>query len=1087
MSAPDSTPSADRNLLFGILALQMDFISRDALIQAMNAWVLQKSTPLGQILLDQGALRPDTRALLEALVQKHLEMHDGDAQKSLASISSIGSAQQQLEQILGQIADVDVKASLAHVSTRDFGEEEYKSALPPTVGAPTTEGQRFRILRPHAKGGLGEVFIAHDSELRREVALKEIQNRYADDQNSRSRFVLEAEITGGLEHPGIVPVYGLGQYADGRPFYAMRFIRGDSLQDAIRRFHKADTPGRDRGERSLALRQLLGRFVDVCDAIDYAHSRRVLHRDLKPGNIMLGKYGETLVVDWGLAKPLGSAEKATESMEAPLQPSSASGSNPTQMGSAVGTPAYMPPEQAAGRLDQLGPASDVYSLGATLYSLLTGIPPFEGKDIGAVLRQVEQGEFRPPRQVKPAVPAALEAVCLKAMALRPEDRFTSPRSLSEDIEHWLADEPVSAWREPWQVRARRWVGRHRTLVTTAAATLLVATVSLTAATILLQAANDVKEAALRQAEDNAAEARHQEQLALEQKRETEKQAAIALAVNEFLQKDLLGQADIGQQMVGPGEERDPDVKVRTLLDRAAESIEGKFKGQPLTEAAIRLMLGNTYQALGRYPESQRHLERSIRLRTANLGADHPDTLGSKHDLALLYRYKGMYDLAEPLLKEVLQVQTAKLGADHSDTLTSKKDLAVLYDHQSKYPLAEQLLKEVLQARTAKLGADHLDTLIIKSHLASLYQHQGKYALAEPFFREVLQAQTAKLGADHPDTLSSKHNLALVCHYQGKYDIAEQLYKAVIQTETAKLGADHPNALISKNCLAGLYHDQSKFDLAEPLYKEVLQAQTAKLGADHPDTLISKDNLAGLYQDKGEFGKAESLYKEVLQASTTKLGADHPDTLTSKNNLAGLYRDQGNYRLAETLFKEVLQARIAKLGADHPDTLVSKNNLGLLYLEQGKYSLAEPLFREALQASKAKLGVDHPHTLVTMAHLSLSLLRQKKIADAEPILRECLVIHDKKQPDQWTTFSTRSMLGEALASQKKYTEAEPLLLQGYEGMKQREKSIPPQNKRRLIEGLERLVQLYDAWGKKDKADDYRKKLAVERAKSPAKKK
>ena len=177
-------------------------------------------------------------------------------------------------------------------------------------------GRRFRILRPHARGGLGEVFVAQDEELHREVALKEIQERHADHPESRARFLLEAEITGGLEHPGIVPVYGLGQYADGRPFYAMRFIKGDSLKDAIERFHKEDARRRAASERSLELRKLLGRFVDVCDAIAYAHSRGVLHRDLKPGNVMLGKYGETLVVDWGLAKPVGGpADKDGEAEE----------------------------------------------------------------------------------------------------------------------------------------------------------------------------------------------------------------------------------------------------------------------------------------------------------------------------------------------------------------------------------------------------------------------------------------------------------------------------------------------------------------------------------------------------------------------------------------------------------------------------------------------------------------------------------------------------------------------------------------------------------------------------------------------------
>src|SRR5262249_54741200 len=161
----------------------------------------------------------------------------------------------------------------------------------------------------HAKGGLGQVSVALDEELHREVALKEIQERHADHPESRARFLMEAEVTGGLEHPGIVPVYGLGQYRDGRPFYAMRFIRGDNLKDAIERLHKADGSTQDAGERSLEFRKLLGRFMDVCQAISYAHSRGVLHRDLKPGNVMLGQYGETLVVDWGLAKPLGNRAK----------------------------------------------------------------------------------------------------------------------------------------------------------------------------------------------------------------------------------------------------------------------------------------------------------------------------------------------------------------------------------------------------------------------------------------------------------------------------------------------------------------------------------------------------------------------------------------------------------------------------------------------------------------------------------------------------------------------------------------------------------------------------------------------------------
>jgi serine/threonine protein kinase len=201
----------------------------------------------------------------------------------------------------------------------------------------------------------------------------------------------------------------------------MRFIRGDSLKEAIDRFHKGDYPRRNPRERNLALRDLLGRFVDVCNAVGYAHSRGVLHRDLKPGNIMLGHYGETLVVDWGLAKPTGRMDQAGDTSQGPLLPVCGSGSAPTLAGQALGTPSYMSPEQAAGRLDQLGPPSDVYSLGATLYYLLTGRAPFDNMDVADVLRKVQRGEFVPPRQAKTNVPVALAAVCLKAMALPGED------------------------------------------------------------------------------------------------------------------------------------------------------------------------------------------------------------------------------------------------------------------------------------------------------------------------------------------------------------------------------------------------------------------------------------------------------------------------------------------------------------------------------------------------------------------------------------------------------------------------------------------------------------------------------------------
>ena len=640
--------NVDRNLLFGFLALQNDFISREDLIATVAVWLRDKSLALDEILLSRKIIPQEQVELLRALVRVHLARHNNDTEKSLAAISSLGSVREEL----ARLGDAEIELSLAHMPA--LGSQARAALEETTTFRPAaTSGNRFRVLRPHARGGLGEVSIAEDNELHRQVALKQIRAEYADDAVSRTRFVMEAEITGGLEHPGIVPVYGLGTYENGRPYYAMRFIRGDSLKEAIARFHEAGKPengpaGTGRFQ-SLEFRKLLGRFIDVCDALEYAHSRGVLHRDLKPGNIMLGAYGETLVVDWGLAKPIGRSSDSTAKDEATLRPVHTSESTPTQFGQVVGTPGYMSPEQAAGHLDQLGPASDVYSLGATLYCVLTGQPPFavQREELGATIRKVQAGEFRRPRLHNPRVPRPLEAICLKAMATSMGDRYSSPKALADDVERYLADEPVLAYAEPWPVRLRRWGRRNRTLVISSAAACVVLLIGLATVLALVARQNQTLDTKNRQLDTTNA------QLA---------------AANNGLQR-----ANAKERQARSDAERERDrASAERRKAEAAEALALQ------NAAATRKVVEDFLVKIGDDRWSQVPQFEPLRLEMINKAVEHYRTLlpQSPNDAQLqmdaamafrraanIHRMMNQFDAAKPLYAEAHALLDAVLGGD----------------------------------------------------------------------------------------------------------------------------------------------------------------------------------------------------------------------------------------------------------------------------------------------------------------------------------------------------------------------------------------------------------------------------------------
>jgi serine/threonine protein kinase len=720
--------------------------------------------------------------------------------------------------------------------------------------------------------------VAEDQALHRRVALKEIRAEHAMNSVSRERFLAEAEVTGKLEHPGIVPVHGLGVHPDGRPFYAMRFIKGEDLTTAIRRFHvvAANFAGRE-------FRWLLHRFIDVCNTIAYAHSRGVVHRDLKPSNVMLGPFGETLVMDWGVAKVAGGGDGShtvgarTEAWargDEPIAPPQSGSGSVTLTGETPGTPAYMSPEQAEGKLGAIGPASDVYSLGATLYVLLTNRRPFEGEPAD-VIRAVQRGQFTPPRVINPRLPKALEAVCQRAMALEPKDRYQSALALGEDIERWLADERVSAWHEPATVRFRRWVRHHHSLVTGWAAAFTVALIGLSVAVPLLSLAWRNEARARRDQEQQylvtlhaADEAREQRRRAVENLEEASQQRALALAHAATANEEKTRAEQALKFLISTFRKPDPSedgrsLKVVDFLDRAVKDLESSFASQPLTQASLFTALGTTYTGLGLPAESFLVFQRAFDIRRTKLGEDQPETLEAMNNLASAYHDAGRLDLAIPLLETTLGKRRAVLGDDDRNTVETMNDLAVAYWKNGQISRAIPLYEATLAKIRKKLGDEHVDTLTIMDNLAVAHAAAGRPRDAVPLHEKALAKFRETLGDEHPATLITLNNLGRTYEAAGRVTEAIALHERTVEKLKSRLSDNHPTTLTAMYGLAKSYHRSGQLGRAISLLETTLAEQRKKLGNDHPDTLLSLCELAKTHAAAHQSDKATREAREFL--------------------------------------------------------------------------------------------------------------------------------------------------------------------------------------------------------------------------------
>lgn len=922
---PDT--SHDQNVLFGVVAWQMGFVDRDTLMAAMYSWTTDKTLPLPDLLQQRGALTAPDRQLVEQVVERKLGRNAGNAGLTLSDLAAAEGVCGDLKRAAAQSDSATVvhaeavdrsAATIAHRATIDAappGENDAKAA----DNGEAAGASRFRVVRPHARGGLGEVFVAMDDQLHREVALKEILSRHAHNQISRMRFLREAEVTGNLEHPGVVPVYGLGTHPDGRPYYAMRFIRGESLDDAVRRFHNPPNENRSEGDRALELRTLLTRFVAVCNTIEYAHSRGFVHRDLKPENVMLGPYGETLVVDWGLARPFGTGAvdelemsvSSESDADAPNAAASQTIATPTQMGAIVGTPQFMSPEQAKGRIDLIGPAGDVYGLGATLYTLLTDEPPFTSLDVRQVLEAVKRGDFPPPRQVQRDVPPALEAICLKAMSLKPEDRYASARALAGDIEHWMADEPVSAAKESAMDRASRWVRRHKTS-SQAAAVAIVLIAIVTAVAYVREAGLHVQlqdtlsqeqqarrdaDDSRRRADDNARIADRERHTAEAHARRADEQSALALAT------------------------------LRTVLD----DVQVKLKNVPAAHAVRLGMLERVIDGLKQVARS---------LETAD-AADH--SLVKAHlDLGDAFLQVGSADTASATEEAHRQFERAVALAERRATAVptdanAKGDLAAAYRRMGDVSLQRGGLTSAASWFQKSL------TLYDELAAARPTDLDLRRALAEVVQRTGLVHQ--QLG-DLPQTKTA---------YRRFFELAESLLR-----DDAKEAGGRRRLSVAYERLGDLSLWEKDDRAAEENFKKCLEVRKAIVAEDQThteaqrDLSVTLDRLGDLALARNDVDAAAKSYDES-RALREKLAESDPENVQAQRDLMVSYLQLGdvdmlrnNAAAAETDYRRS-HALALKLSSRDPANLLFQRDLATSYERLGYLHLTSERFAEAREA------------------------------------------------------------------------------------------------------------------------------------------
>jgi serine/threonine protein kinase len=725
----------------------------------------------------------------------------------------------------------------------------------------------YKLLQQIGEGGMGTVFMAEQQEpVRRKVALKIIKPGM-DSRQIIARFEAERQALALMDHPHIAKVLDGGTTDSGRPFFVMELVKGVPIT-------------RFCDEQQLSPKERLELFIPVCQAIQHAHQKGIIHRDIKPTNVLVTLYDDRpvpKVIDFGVAKATG--------------PQLTEASLVTRVGLILGTPEYMSPEQAQLNQQDIDTRSDVYALGVLLYELLTGMTTLDRQKLPEgslleILRAIREEEpLRPSvrlstsgdmasitatRRTDPAklvrlLRGDLDWIVMKCLEKDRSRRYESAGALARDLERYLAGEPVLARPPSTSYRLGKFVQRHRAAV--------LAGVTVAAALVAGTVVAGWQAVVATQAKQKALE---KEATALTKEAETR-------AVLDFVETKVFAAARPKGQQGGLG----ASATIRQAVEAALPFVADRFTEQPITEARLRMTLGKSFQYLGEFKIAAEQFQIARGLYSQHRGLDDGDTLESMDWLAESHRYMGHYLEAFELQQETLARRKTHLGPDHPDSLRSMNNLAICYWELGRTADALPLFEETLARRQVHLGKDDRETLESMNNLAEAYSSVGRHDDALALHRKTLALMKTKLAPDHPDTLMSMSNVGETLLVLGRYDEAVGCLEETRTRREAQLGRDHQETLQSMSILATCCRCLGRYDEALQLIEKALAIQKEKLGSDHRDTLQSMHNLACIRFARGEHAEGLKLYEETLAQRKVKIGAGHQDVLKGIREMAGL--------------------------------------------------------------------------------------------------------------------------------------------------------------------------------------------------------